>query len=155
MRESDLPPVHELIPHSGDSILLDRVTRHDALGTTAIVVVGNQRWLTRPDGSAAPWLAVEYMAQCIGAHEGLLALAQGREIEVGFLVRVAGLRVRVPQFDATDVLEVRTRRTRGRPGLRALSHSCSIHHWKSEATPPLAEGRLMLVIPRPDADGSA
>jgi predicted hotdog family 3-hydroxylacyl-ACP dehydratase len=152
MRRSELPEIHELIPHRGKSILLDSVKSHDADGTTAIVDVGKQRWLNRPDGTAASWLAVEYMAQCVGAHEGLLALAQGRTIDVGFLVRVTHLCIRVPHFAATDVLEVRTERTRGRPELRALSHSCSIHYRTPEASAPLAEGRLMLVIPRKSRD---
>jgi predicted hotdog family 3-hydroxylacyl-ACP dehydratase len=143
-------PVAELIPHHGDSILLSRVTHHDADATRASVVVSDQRWLKRPDGSVASWLAVEYMAQCIGAHEGLVAHEECRQIDVGFLVRVSELRLTVPRFERDDVLEVRTRRVRGRPGIGALAHQCSIHRM-DDREELLAEGRLMLAIPRPPA----
>ena len=127
MSESKLPPIQELISHCGESILLDRVIDHDGDSTTTRVVVGNQRWLRQRDGSVASWLAVEYMAQCIAAHEGLLARADDRALPLGFLVSVKRLRLNVSQFDRDEELRVWTRRIRGRPGLGVLSHSCAIY----------------------------
>jgi predicted hotdog family 3-hydroxylacyl-ACP dehydratase len=53
MSNVEAPPIDELIPHAGESILLDRVVAHSPERTTARVIVGNKRWLTQPDGSVA------------------------------------------------------------------------------------------------------
>ena len=114
MSEGELPPIDELIPHCGGSILLDRVLAHDGDSTTARVVVGSRRWLRQRDGSVAPWLAIEYMAQCVAAHEGMLSRANGRTLPLGFLVGVKSLRLGAQRFDRDEELRVCTRRTVGR-----------------------------------------
>jgi predicted hotdog family 3-hydroxylacyl-ACP dehydratase len=147
MVPDDLPAIADLIPHRGSSILLDRVVHHDPDETRAIVIIRNQRWLTRADGSTASWLAVEYMAQCAGVHESLLARDR-RVAELGFVASVKSLRLDVAHFGTDEILEVRTRRCRGRPELGVVSHSCSIRRTDSEDTSPSAHGRLVLVIAR-------
>jgi len=147
MSEGELPPIEELIPHCGESILLDRVLKHDGDSTTTRVIVRSQRWLRRRDGSVASWLAIEYMAQCIAAHEGMLARADGRVLPLGFLVGVKRLRLGAPRFDRDEELRVWTRRIRGRPGLGVLSHSCIIsREGDGPGVDPIAEGRLTIVV---------
>jgi predicted hotdog family 3-hydroxylacyl-ACP dehydratase len=149
MSDGELPPIRELIPHRGESILIDRVIEHDGDSTTTGVVVGSQRWLRQRDGSVASWLAIEYMAQCIAAHEGLLARAAGHSLPLGFLVGVKGLRLGVSRFDRDEELRVQTRRIRGRPGLGVLSHSCAISlDGDGPEAEPIAEGRLLIVVER-------
>ena len=150
MADLEAPPIEELIPHRGDSILLDRVIAHDGKSTTARVIVGSQGWLRQRDGSVASWLAVEYMAQCIAAHESMLARAEGRTLPLGFLVRVTRLRLGVSRFRSDERLRVWVRQVRGRPGLGVLSHHCAIFA-ESEApeAKPVAEGRLSIVMERP------
>jgi predicted hotdog family 3-hydroxylacyl-ACP dehydratase len=151
MSDADAPPIEELIPHSGGSILLDRVIAHDPESTTAKVTVGSRRWLRQPDGSVASWLAIEYMAQCVAAHEGMLARAAGRKLPPGFLVSVTGLRLGAASFRGNEQLRVRTRRIRGRPGLGVLSHRCAIFadaDADDSGAEPVAEGRLSIVVER-------
>ena len=144
---ADLPPVCELVPHRGIVLLLDRILEHDGKSTEAQVSVERQNWLKRSDGSVGSWLAVEYMAQCIAAHEGLLARAEGRPFPRGFLVAVTGVRLYQPEFEAGDVLRVRARRLRGRHGLGVLSHTCTIHKdFDTEDERLLAEGRLSISV---------
>lgn len=138
------------MPHRGRILLLDRVLSHDSDRTDARVCIATQRWLKRDDGSVAGWLALEYMAQCLAAHEGILALEEGRSPPKGFLVAATGLRLYAAHFGADAQLRVRSRRVRGRLGLGILSHQCTLH---VECRPGgegalLAEGRLSVSIPR-------
>ena len=149
MSEGELPPIEELIPHCGGSVLLDRVLAHDGDSTTARVVVGSRGWLRQRDGSVASWLAIEYMAQCIAAHEGMLARTDGRTLPLGFLVSVKRLRLGAQRFDRDEVLRVSTRRVLGRPGLGVLSHICAISRERDgPEAEPIAKGRLTIVVDR-------
>lgn len=138
------------MPHRGLILLLDFVLSHDSQRTDVSVCIDSQRWLKRDDGSVAGWLAVEYMAQCVAAHESLLALDEGRPPPHGFLVAATGLRLHASHFEAGTQLRVRARRVRGRPGLGALSHRCSLHSGGLGRNPEklLAEGRLSVSTPR-------
>ena len=150
MTDVEAPPIEELIPHRGESILLDRVIDHDRESTTAVAVVGGHRWLRQPDGSVAAWLAIEYMAQCVAAHEGMLARADGRTLPLGFLVGATGLRLGASRFRGDEQLRVRVRRIRGRPGLGVLAHACAIFIESDDPNDPngepVAEGRLSIVV---------
>ena len=152
MEASDLPPVLEVLPHRSPVVLIDRLLAHDPAATTVRVTVSENHWLLRSDGSAPPWLALEYMAQCVAAHEGLLALADGRPLPRGFLVGAHGLRMHAPGFAAGEVLLVRAARQRGRAGLGVLSHRCSV---SNEEGDQLAEGRLSVALAPPAAESPA
>ena len=141
--------VESLIPHSGESVLLDRVIEHDGDSTISSIIVGSRSWLIRGDGSVAPWLAVEYMAQSIAVHEGIVALTNGRERPLGFLVSVVELDLRSTTLRLGERLEVRTTRVRGRPGLGVLSHSCTVNRrYPGAGVDVIAAGRLSISIPR-------
>ena len=159
----DYPTIEELIPHRGPVVLLARIVGHDGESTDAEVSIAGQRWLTREDGSVASWLAVEYMAQCVAAHEGLLAHYEGRPPPSGFLVGVTGLTLKAEEY-ATDVrLRVSARRLRGRPSLGALSHQCRLEleprvdggrvaeSSGDESRGLLAEGRFVVSVRRDSA----
>jgi predicted hotdog family 3-hydroxylacyl-ACP dehydratase len=158
------PTIEELMPHRGTVVLLHRILRHDSESTDALISIAKQKWLKDENGTVAGSLAVEYMAQCVAAHEGLLALDEGRPPPTGFLVGVTGLRLEVAEFAADAELCVRSRRVRGRPSLGALSHQCELYLDRSdpdrpidsssrdEPGPLLAEGRLSVSVPRDAAD---
>jgi predicted hotdog family 3-hydroxylacyl-ACP dehydratase len=150
MNAAELPPISELVPHSGEIVLLERVLEHDGESTVTRVVVGSRALLRREDGSVPSWLALEYMAQCAAAHEGILARAEGRPPVPGFLVRAVEFRFYRSRFECDELLRVRARRIHGRLGLGVLSHLCTIHAeggGKDEAL--LAEGRLTVSLPGP------
>jgi predicted hotdog family 3-hydroxylacyl-ACP dehydratase len=136
-------------------LLLDRLLEHDGESTAARVAVGSRGWLKREDGSVPSWLALEYMAQCVAAHEGMLAFVEGRPLPQGFLVAALGLRIYRSRFGADELLRVQARRARGRPGLGALSHVCTVHaEGGSDETVLFAEGRLSVSLPGPSRIGA-
>ncbi len=148
MNAAEPPPISELVPHSGEIVLLERVLEHDGESTVTRVVVGSRAFLRREDGSVPSWLALEYMAQGAAAHEGILARAEGRPPVPGFLVGAVEFRLYRSRFESDELLRVRARRIRGRLELGVLSHLCTIHAesvGKEEAL--LAEGRLTVSLP--------
>jgi predicted hotdog family 3-hydroxylacyl-ACP dehydratase len=149
MNAAELPPIEGLVPHRGESILLDRVLEHDDESTVARVVVGSCNCLEKANGTIAPWVVLEYMSQCIAAHESLLA-ADGRGSRTpGFLTAAVGVRLHRSHFEVGEQLRVRTQRTRGRLGLGVFSHFCTIHRENAAGEGSLlAEGRLTISIPK-------
>ena len=143
---AELPTLEQLLPHGKHVLLLHEVVEHDALHTVALVDVEHQRWLKRHDGSVAAWVALEYMAQCVAAHEGLNAYGEGATPR-GLLIGVQQLRLLVQHYDPRARLWVGARRIRGRPGLGVLSHQCTIH--TERRTNLLAEGRLSISVEAP------
>ncbi len=152
MTGTELPAVSELLWQRGDMILLERLLGHDGESTTARVATGSQHWLRRAGGPLPAWLALEYMAQCVSAHEGMLARAEGRSPPRGLLVAVSGLRFHRWRLGSEPDFRVRASRVGGRPELGALSHACQIHA-ESTGTEAalLAEGRISVVLSRPCA----
>lgn len=147
MDPSEMPELERVVPHRGAALLLDSVLEHDAARTVARVDVAKQRWLQRADGSVAPWLVIEYMAQCVAAHAGLLAYAEHRSAPHGFLIRVRGLELHTREIPAGARLRVSTRPEHGRLGLGVISQVCTVHLEEAGAEALLiAEGRLSLSV---------
>ena len=156
------PSIESLLPHRGPASLLDRVLGHSEVETACLIRLDTQTFLTHVDGSVGSWVALEYMAQAVAAHEGLLAYYDGRALPLGFLVAVSKLRLHEASFESEDRLIVRARRVRGRPELGALSHQCSLDLVRESALADdrllvggaspgvrVAEGRISVSIPRP------
>jgi len=145
--EADRPvPLEEVVPHQGRALLLDRVEETDDTSTCGIVEIDAGSWLRRPDGSVPAWVGLEYMAQCIAAHEGYQARREGRELQMGFLVRARSVRFRRARFAPGDVLRVRVWRLRGRPGLGVLTYRAEIRHVASQNAPAIAEAELTVAL---------
>ena len=108
-------------------ILLDEVITHDPIeGTRCAIDLGKQTWLKGRDSTIPAWVALEYMAQCIAAHEGYRAWHDGRKLELGVFVGARRVHFYRARFAGTGALEVRARYLRGRPALGALSYACEI-----------------------------
>ena len=149
MSAAELPPIEGLVPHRGQSLLLDCVLEHDDESTVARVVVGNQKCLEKADGTIAPWVALEYMSQCVAAHESLLAEDGNGSPSPGYLTVAIGVRLHRSRFEAGEQLRVRTRRARGRLGLGVFSHFCTVYEENDGVEGRLlVEGRLTISIPR-------
>ncbi len=149
MSTAELPPIAGLIPHRGESLLLDCVLEHDAESTSARVVVGTPKCLEKTDGTTAPWAALEYMSQRTAVHASLPAEDDGGSRIPGYLTAAVGLRLHRSCFEAGERLRVKTRRTRGRLGLGVFSHFCTIHlEGEVGEESLLAEGRLTISVPR-------
>jgi predicted hotdog family 3-hydroxylacyl-ACP dehydratase len=149
MSAAELPPIEDLVPHRGESLLLDCVLEYDDESTLARVVVGSQKCLEKADGTIAPWVALEYMSQCIAAHESLLAEDGSGSPTPGYLTAAVGVRLHRSRFEVGECLRVRTRRARGRLGLGVLSHFCTVHEENDGVEGRLlVEGRLTISIPK-------
>jgi predicted hotdog family 3-hydroxylacyl-ACP dehydratase len=149
MSAAELPPIEDLVPHRGESLLVDSVLEHDHESTLVCVVVGSQKFLEKADSTIAPWVAIEYMSQCIAAHESLLAEEGSGPPTPGFLTAAVGVRLHRSRFEAGERLRVRTRRARGRLGLGVFSHFCTVHEERDGMEGRLlVEGRLTIAVPR-------
>lgn len=104
-----LPDICQLVPHSGQMVLLDRALSADAEQLCAEVRIHEGSMLCGADGVGA-WVGIEYMAQAIAAHAGWLALQRGEEVKVGFLLGSRKYEANVAHFAPGSVLHVHVRR---------------------------------------------
>ena len=141
---SDLPPVEALLPQSGPMRLLSRVLAHDASETRCRVDPARSRLFADAAGRVPVWVALEWMAQCAAAHGGLAARTRGEAPRPGLFVGSRRLAFRGDAFAPERPLEVTARPVAGR-GER-FAFACAVHD--PEGGPPLAEGRLSVLVPR-------
>ncbi|WP_371874836.1 ApeP family dehydratase [Pseudoduganella albidiflava] len=115
-----LPPVADILPHSGQMVLLDRVVSVGDDDLCAEVVIRPDSMFC--DGTAVgAWVGIEYMAQAIAAHAGWLARRRGDAVKVGFLLGSRKYEAGVPAFDVGSVLHVHAHRAlQGDNGLGAF-----------------------------------
>lgn len=109
-----LPPVEEVVPHSGPMVLLDRLigfTEEEGLATAEVVLRGDSMFVR--DGKARAVVTVEYMAQAVAAYVGLIAKKKGGEIEIGFLIGIREMKLHQSHLHAGDVLEVEAKHVWG------------------------------------------
>lgn len=104
-------PVASLIPHAGDMILLDAVSRFDAESLEAHLHVRPGGLLNLADGSLPAWVGVEIMAQAVAAFAGCQARLAGLPVELGFLLGTRQYRCDVDRFPAGCDLHVRVLRS--------------------------------------------
>ncbi len=77
--------VSELVPHAGQMLLLDKVIEYDNESLVAEVVVRGDGLFNVGDQVPA-WVGIEYMAQTIAAHGGMMCVLAGKPIQLGFLL---------------------------------------------------------------------
>lgn len=104
-------PIEELIPHSGEMVLVDEVLHYtdDTVVTRYTPKAGGL--FNRADGSIPAWVGIEYMAQAIAAFAGIEAKKAGRDIRLGFLLGTRHYRSSVTRFLPDQTLEVRAERS--------------------------------------------
>ena len=134
MGEPAYPAVRDVVPHTGRMVLLTRVVDHAPDHTACVVEIGEDTLFREPDGLVPAWVGLEYMAQCVAAHAGLRARANGEPIRIGLLLGSRRVEVRIAGFAPGQILEVRAQRLWGDWGLG--SFACSIQD--------AADGRLLV-----------
>ena len=148
MSDPDCPagslPIAEVLPHSGNMILLERVLEHARDATACSVAIAAQTLFVQGDGSVGSWVGVEYMAQCVAAHAGLHARAMGKQPRVGYLVSSRRLRFHAPRFVPGQELRISVAQLwGGQQGM--VSFECKVEDASSGAL--LVEGRLNCYLP--------
>ncbi len=123
--------------------LLARILSHDARVTTCAVDPAASALLRAADDSLPAWVALEYMAQCIAAHGGLLARERGEPPRPGFFVGTRRASFAVPTLLPHQELRVRAESLRASGGL--LTFACSLE--RASDGQRLAEAQLGVFVP--------
>ena len=148
------PDLAELIPHAEPMRLLSRVLAHDDRSTTCLVEPNDHVLFQDADGRVPAWVGIEYMAQCIAAHAGMLGSAHGEMPRIGYLLGSRRVRFHRAVLPTNAAIEVTARHLRGRPGLGAMSFACElVVRTGSNGTETLAEGTLNVAL-APDGDAA-
>lgn len=116
--------IDELLPHSGESILIDRVlTFNDQVIRCETTVKENGRYTK--NGRVSAIVCLEWMAQTVGAFAGLKRKLLHQDIQNGFLLSCRSFELEVSQLAINDVFEIQADALRY--GKNALgSFSCAV-----------------------------
>jgi predicted hotdog family 3-hydroxylacyl-ACP dehydratase len=145
MTRADLPTPAEVVPHSGEMVLLSSIERHEP-GTTACSVRIAQCALFRDaHGELPSWVGIELMAQCIAVHAGMLGRAQGLPPRIGFLLGARRVSFHRPRFGAGETVDVTATHVWG-GDLGMVAFDCTIVARGSGEL--LADARLNCFLPR-------
>jgi predicted hotdog family 3-hydroxylacyl-ACP dehydratase len=96
----------ELMPHSGNMALLDRLIEYDDNSASAELVVRGDG-LLGDDKTVPAWAGIEYMAQTIAVYAGIIAKITGDPIKLGFLLGTRRYKSNVAEFKVGSTLTVR------------------------------------------------
>ena len=143
MPEPGFPAIEAILPHEGAMVLLSRVLSHHGDSTVCAVDVDNSGMFRDASGGVPVWVAVEYMAQCVAAHAGLVARAAGEPPPMGFLLGGRRVTFHVARFQRGERLRVNARRVWGGPG-GMVSFDCSLEDATTGKL--VAEGRLNCAV---------
>jgi len=124
MSAAGYPDLAELLPHSGPMLLLARVVSHEPERTVCALDPAASELFRDAAGGVPAWVALEWMAQCIAAHGGLVARRDGRAPSPGLLVGAKRVALERGRFAAGETLEVEARITGGAGAL--ASFACSL-----------------------------
>jgi predicted hotdog family 3-hydroxylacyl-ACP dehydratase len=124
MSAAAYPELAELLPHSGPMRLLERVLAHSPERTVCALDPSASELFRDGSGSVPAWVALEWMAQCIAAHGGLVARGEGRAPSPGMLVGAKRLALERAHFAAGESLEVEARFAGGAGAL--ASFECAL-----------------------------
>jgi len=101
--------VADLLPHDGNMVLLDSVLEYDDESLVAELTVRDDGLFG--DGRKIPaWLGIEYMAQTVAAHGGMMCYLAGKPINLGFLLGTRRYNSSVSEIPVGAKLTVRVQR---------------------------------------------
>lgn len=78
--------ISALLPHSGGMVLIAEPYAELENGVRASIYVAEDSLFFEPGHGVPGWVGIEYMAQAVALHAGLVASRHGREIKIGFLL---------------------------------------------------------------------
>ena len=136
------PEIAELVPHRGPLCLLDRVLSHDIRETVCSVTPTAGDLLADADGRVPVWIGLEYMAQCVAAHGGLVSRSSGGSPRPGLFLGSRRVTFGAQRFEPGRPLRVTARHHAGQRGLVAFD--CEVADESAEA--PLVQGRVNVYI---------
>jgi predicted hotdog family 3-hydroxylacyl-ACP dehydratase len=137
------PAMADVLPHRAPMVLLDRIVAHDEGRTVcAVDITAATAFLT--DAKDVPaWVGLEYMAQCVAAHAGLLARIRGEPVKLGLLIGARRVEFHVGAFEIGRTVIVTGAHVWGDRQL--ASFACSLSDERSATV--LAESVLSVYAP--------
>ncbi len=108
--------ISELLPHDGDMVLLDRVIEFDQDSMICQTTVRDDG-LFGDEHTVPAWLGIEYMAQTVAAHDGMMCKIAGRTINLGFLLGTRRYLSNVDSFSTGLLLTITVKRIMQDQGL--------------------------------------
>jgi predicted hotdog family 3-hydroxylacyl-ACP dehydratase len=99
-------PIAELLPHSGEMILLDEVLCFGPEDIQTRLIVRPGGLFSLADGSLPAWIGVELMAQTVAAYAGCQARQAGEPVKMGFLLGTRSFTCNVEHFPAGAELHI-------------------------------------------------
>ena len=98
--------IAELLPHTGQMVLLDEILSYDQSSLCAALTVRGDGLLFGDNQTVPAWVGIEYMAQTIGVYAGIQAKQTGQPIRLGFLLGTRRYESNVPCFKVGSRLTV-------------------------------------------------
>lgn len=133
--------VDEVLPHSGEMILLDQVESYGPENIVCTRVVRQGDAFVADDGSLPAWVGVELMAQAIAAWAGCHARDASEPVRLGFLLGARSYTCDMDAFTAnTELRIVATRQFSDEDGMGVFA--CEII-----AADAVAKARLTVFSP--------
>ncbi len=105
-----------IMPHAGIMVLLDKVLSYDQQSMVVKTTVRNDG-LFGNEQTIPAWLGIEYMAQTVAAHGGMMCYLAGKPINVGFLVGTRRYNCNIATFKVGTILTISVERVMGDQGL--------------------------------------
>ncbi len=90
--------VADLLPQTGEMILLDKIEDWDVDFLEASVFHNRPHWYNDANGDTPAWVGIEYMAQSIAALAGIKSLLNKEPVRIGFLLGTRKYIAHTPTF---------------------------------------------------------
>jgi len=135
--------VEELLPHSGDMVLIDKMLEFgEDYGVSQVTVSADSKFYEPDINGIHCAIGMEWMAQTIAALAGIKAMQENRPIQVGFLLGSRKYEPAKNIFKVDEAYTIRVKQLyREDNGLGAFE--CSIH----EGDELIADSKLNVFAP--------
>lgn len=101
--------VQDLVLHRPPLLLLESLAGWGEGRAEAVVDPVDSTLFALSDGKVPAWVGLEYMAQAISAYAGIMALQNGEQPSIGFLLGTRRYDCRVDTFSPGQKLRVKVR----------------------------------------------
>lgn len=101
-----MPYITEVLLHSGNMRLLDRVIDFDTEFAMTEYTPLINAWYVDDNGNMPVWVGLELMAQTISAHAGLLKYGSGEALKYGALLGTRSYSATTPFFEVNQPLHI-------------------------------------------------
>ena len=148
---SNYPPISELIPHSSNMALLEKVIYRDANRIDCLMTISAQDPFTNEYGNVPAYVGIEYMSQGVAAHSSLHKTDKTERGKIGVLLGSRKVELFVQEFFQKQELLISANLVLERDGFGVFD--CDIRNTDDGVL--LVRGRLKFYEPKTidDIDG--